>query len=146
MRLSRRGYIALALVSLAVGALLLGRVLFWRETPSPSPAATTASPGRVLYETHCAVCHGRTGKGDGPGALVHRQPMRDFSDSAAMREVNDAFLFEIIKKGSSQFGRSNAMPSWGMKLSDEEIRVVVGYIRSLASERAAGPGGRKETP
>jgi mono/diheme cytochrome c family protein len=146
MRLSRRGYIALVLVSLAVGALLLGRVLFRRETPSPSPAATAASPGRVLYETHCAVCHGRTGKGDGPGALVHRQPMRDFSDPAAMREVNDAFLFEIIKKGSSQFGRSNAMPSWGMKLSDEEIRVVVGYIRSLASERAAGPDARKETP
>jgi mono/diheme cytochrome c family protein len=72
--------------------------------------------------------------------------MRDFSSPAAMREVSDRFLFEIIKKGSSQFGRSNAMPSWGMKLSDEEIRAVVAHIRSLASGTRAGPGGREETP
>jgi mono/diheme cytochrome c family protein len=72
--------------------------------------------------------------------------MRDFSSPVAMREVSDRFLFEIIKKGSSQFGRSNAMPSWGMKLSDEEIQVVVAHIRSLASETPARPGARKETP
>jgi mono/diheme cytochrome c family protein len=71
--------------------------------------------------------------------------MRDFSNPSAMREVHDRFLFEIVKKGSSQFGRSNAMPSWGMKLSDEEIRAVVAHIRSLASAPGAAERG-KETP
>jgi mono/diheme cytochrome c family protein len=72
--------------------------------------------------------------------------MRDFSDAGAMRAVDDAFLTEMIKKGSSQFGRSNAMPAWGMKFSDEEIRALVAYIRSLASRKPPVPSARKETP
>jgi len=111
-----------------------------------APAATGAPPGRALYDAHCAVCHGPTGKGDGAGARVVRQPMRDFSDPAAMQSVGDRFLFDMIKKGSSQFGRSNAMPAWGMKLSDEEIRAVVAYIRSLAPRKPPAPSGRKATP
>jgi mono/diheme cytochrome c family protein len=62
-----------------------------------------------------------------------------------MQAVSDGFLFEITKKGSSQFGRSNAMPAWGMKLSDAEIHDVVAYIRSLA-RRDAPASGRKDTP
>jgi len=72
--------------------------------------------------------------------------MRDFSDPAAMQAVGDRLLFDMIKKGSSQFGRSNAMPAWGMKLSDAEIRAVVAYIRSLASRKPPGSSGRKDTP
>jgi mono/diheme cytochrome c family protein len=72
--------------------------------------------------------------------------MPDFTNPTAMRVVNDRFLFEIIKKGSSQFGRSNAMPSWGMQLSDEEIRALVAYIRALATETPGRPAERKETP
>ncbi|MGH7533959.1 MAG: c-type cytochrome [Gemmatimonadales bacterium] len=111
-----------------------------------SPAATRAPQGRPLYEAHCAVCHGLTGKGDGPGARVIRQPMRDFSDPAAMQAVGDPFLFDMIRKGSSQFGRSNAMPAWGMKLSDEEIRAVMAHIRSLAPRTPPASSGRKATP
>jgi mono/diheme cytochrome c family protein len=72
--------------------------------------------------------------------------MRDFSDAAAMRVVDDRFLFDMIKKGSSQFGRSNAMPAWGMQLSDEEIRAVVAHIRSLASRNPPGSPDRKDRP
>jgi len=72
--------------------------------------------------------------------------MPDFTDPAAMRAVNDRFLFDIIKKGSSQFGRSNAMPSWGMQLSDEQIRALVAYIRSLAPRTSAGSQERKDAP
>jgi mono/diheme cytochrome c family protein len=70
--------------------------------------------------------------------------MPDLSDAAAMGKVDDAFLFEMIKKGSSQFGRSNAMPAWGMQLTDDEIRALVAYIRTLAAPaqppRATGKG------
>jgi mono/diheme cytochrome c family protein len=72
--------------------------------------------------------------------------MQDFSDAAAMRRLSDRFLFDMIKKGGSQFGRSNAMPAWGMKLSDEEIGAVVAYIRSLASQRPPASTGRKDRP
>lgn len=144
MGFSGRAYVVVALVGLTVSATLLGRTVLRREEPEPLSVSTPR--GGLLYEMHCAVCHGPSGKGDGPGARVIRQPMRDFSNPSAMREVNDRFLFEIVKKGSSQFGRSNAMPSWGMKLSDEEIRAVVAHIRSLASGAPRGPDRGKETP
>ncbi|MGE5848683.1 MAG: c-type cytochrome [Candidatus Methylomirabilota bacterium] len=135
--------VVLLLIGLGVTAVLLEYGLLRRG--EETPAATAAPRGRALYDAHCAVCHGSTGKGDGPGARVVRQSMRDFTDPAAMQAVGDRFLFEITKKGSSQFGRSNAMPAWGMKLSDAEIHDVVAYIRSLARRNPPAPG-RKDTP
>ena len=126
---------ALAGILFALGAV---GMLLWALRPSREasvPAATGPPDGRALYATHCAACHGAGGKGDGPGAAVVRTPMPDFTTQAAMKRVEDTFLAAIIKKGGSQFGRSNAMPAWGMKLSDAEIRALVHYIRSLA-----GPG------
>ena len=139
----RSAIVVLLLMGLGVTAVLLKHALLRRG--EETPAATGAPRGRALYDAHCAVCHGTTGKGDGPGARVVRQPMRDFSDPAAMQAVSDGFLFEMTKKGSSQFGRSNAMPAWGMKLSDGEIHDVVAYIRSLARGKPPAPG-RKDAP
>jgi len=140
----RRQAVFLLVAGVGVGiTLLLGMLL---SHGAGTPAATRTPDGRAIFETHCAVCHGPMGKGDGPGARVIGQKMPDFSDGAAMRAVNDRFLFDIIKKGSSQFGRSNAMPAWGMKLTGEEIRAVVTHIRSLASKNPPASSGRKDTP
>lgn len=144
MRFPVRTFAVVACIGLAAGLALLGRELLRRGEPSSFPA--TDSSARALYAAHCAVCHGSTGKGDGPGAAVLRHAMRDFSNPEAMRAVTDRFLFEIIKKGSSQFGRSNAMPSWGMRLSDDQIQALVLYIRSLAPGTSASSTERKETP
>ncbi len=144
MRVSVRTYAAVALIGLAAGVALLGREFLRHEEPPALPATGTSA--RALYDAHCAICHGPRGKGDGPGARVIGQTMPDFTDAVAMRRVNDRFLFEIIKKGSSQFGRSNAMPSWGMQLTDEQIQALVAYIRSLAPGPSADSHERKDTP
>ena len=144
MRFPRGTYAVVACLAAALGLALLAREFLRRDEPTRLPA--TAPVARVLYDTHCAVCHGATGKGDGPGAPVLRQSIPDFADATVMRTVTDRFLFEIIKKGSSQFGRSNAMPSWGMRLSDEQIQALVVYIRSFAPSASPGSSGRKETP
>lgn len=132
------------LAGFGVGAALVLRMMV--SPDEGTPAARRPQDGRAVFEAHCPICHGAMGKGDGPGAKVIRQKMLDFSDAAAMQEVSDRFLFDIIKKGSSQFGRSNAMPAWGMKLTDEEIRAVVAHIRSLASQTLPASSGRKDTP
>ena len=136
----RRGIIWL----LAAGGVVA--ILAW-ELLAPSkvehPVVGGAPDGRALFAAHCAECHGATGKGDGPGAKIVRTPMTDFTNAAAMANRDDRFLAEIIQKGGSQFGRSNAMPAWGMKFSDEEIRALVKHIRSLAHpDRAASSGTR----
>jgi mono/diheme cytochrome c family protein len=128
----------------AVGALILGGSLLLMR--SPEPTAPALAPARELYAKHCAVCHGAAGKGDGPGANVVRLLMPDLSNTAAMAKATDAYLFDMIKKGSSQFGRSNAMPAWGMQLTDEEIRALVAYLRTLALPAPPGPSRGKATP
>jgi mono/diheme cytochrome c family protein len=140
--LGRSGVKVLLLAT--VGALILGGSLFLMRAPKST--APPLVPARELYATNCAECHGPTGKGDGPRAEVIRSLMPDLSDAAAMGKVDDPFLFEMIKKGSSQFGRSNAMPAWGMQLTDDEIRALVAYLRTLASPaQPARPTG-KGTP
>jgi mono/diheme cytochrome c family protein len=119
---------------LGFGALAVGTALLLRPSArAPEPGGGPGAAG--LYAEHCAVCHGASGRGDGPGARVVGHPIRDFTDAGAMRQVSDRFLFDIIRKGGSQFGRSNAMPAWGMKLSDAEIEELVAYIRSLANKQ-----------
>ena len=132
------------LLLVAVGALILGGSLLLMRFPEPT--APAQAPARELYAKHCAVCHGPAGKGDGAGAEVVRSLMPDLSSTAAMGRATDAYLFEMIKKGSSQFGRSNAMPAWGMQLTDDEIRALVAYLRTLASPAPPGPPPGKATP
>ncbi|HTX52693.1 MAG TPA: c-type cytochrome [Candidatus Baltobacteraceae bacterium] len=132
---------ALIVAGIAVVVVLGSQALLQREL-APQPGAPAA---RLLWEHHCTVCHGSAGKGDGPGAKVTGQHIEDFTNPQALRGVTDQFLFEIIQKGGSQFGRSSAMPAWGMQLRDEQIRSLVTYIRSLPSVPPAQPG-RKETP
>src|SRR3974377_2272397 len=110
----RRQVVPLLLVlvaGLGAGAALLWGVRLSRE--AGTPAAVSLQDGQRIFEAHCPVCHGPSGRGDGPGAEVIRQKMTDFTDPVAMRRVNDRFLFEIINKGGSQFGRSNAMQPCG---------------------------------
>ncbi len=142
MWLRRQRLILLVLLCAGAG---VGAVLVTRIALRPEPAGVPPPQGGpALFQAQCAVCHGVRGKGDGPGAEVIRQKIVDFTDPAAMRGLSDQFLYEIIQKGGSQFGRSNAMPAWGMKLSDQEIRALVAYIRSLASSKRSSDG--KEIP
>ncbi len=134
--------LALAAAGIAVAIVLASQALLER---GDAPSRQAAADARELYQRHCAVCHGASGKGDGPGAAVTGQRIPDFSNPATLRGVTDQFLFDIIQKGGSQFGRSNAMPAWGIQLTDDQIHSLVRYLRSLALS-APGRPGRKETP
>lgn len=138
---------ALLLAGLAGTGLAAGLAALWlvlRPPAVPTPGA--GGDGAALFAAHCAVCHGPTGRGDGPGAGVVLQRLRNFSDPAAMRSLQDGYLFAIIQKGGSQFGRSNAMPAWGMKLGDDQIHALVRHIRSLSRAPSSADAPRKDAP
>src|SRR6185295_8095977 len=50
-----------------------------RQVPDLRPAAAD-------FTTHCAVCHGATGRGDGPAAKGLTPPPADLTDAARMGE------------------------------------------------------------
>ena len=55
-----------------------------------SPAAKAAAArGRVMFEQHCAACHGKGGSGDGPTASAMKTRPTDLT---LMQERHGAFL------------------------------------------------------
>jgi mono/diheme cytochrome c family protein len=79
--------------------------------------------GKLIFTRHCAGCHGPKGKGDGfmmlgpDPANLTRPSTTQQSDMALLETIHD--------------GKSN-MPSWKLRLSEEDSRAVLAYIRTLA--------------
>lgn len=90
------------------------------------------SNGQILYLRYCAVCHGKTGEGDGFNAY-NLQPAvpRNFTDKAAMEKLTDRYLAEVITKGGQAVSRSPLMPAWGRTLSERQIRYLISYLRTF---------------
>jgi cytochrome c oxidase cbb3-type subunit 2 len=98
-------------------------------------ARSAAEPlGRQVYEANCAICHGIHGDGQGEAAPLFAMKPRNFlKGEYKLRSTpsgylpTDADLFRSIKQG---------LPGTAMvpqdHLSDEEIKAVVEYIKSLS--------------
>jgi len=97
--------------------------------------AGDVAKGKAKYQELCAVCHGASGKGDGPAAAGLQTKPRNHTDAAYMNKLKDQQVFDFIKKGGQAMGKSPLMPAWSGQLSDEQIREVVAYIRTLAAKR-----------
>jgi len=85
------------------------------------------------YQMYCASCHGQTGAGDGPVAPTLPVQPAKHNDGNYMNKLDDAYLFKVISEGGPSVGKSELMAPWGGSLSDQQIRNVIAYIRSLAN-------------
>ncbi|HYL09644.1 MAG TPA: cytochrome c [Candidatus Acidoferrales bacterium] len=75
-----------------------------------------------LYKAKCAVCHGPDGKGD--TVMGKKLAVKSFQSPEVAKE-SDTELFDITKKGKGK------MPGYDKKLTDDQIKELVKYIRSL---------------
>lgn len=109
---------------------------------------------REIFNDACAVCHGKSGRGDGERAFARQPPPKYFvsdaqpspmnlTDPQLMARFSDDFLFSLIKKGKiaaiTEDG-FDTMQSFGQILSDYEIWSVIRYIR----ETFVNPNKEKE--
>jgi cytochrome c6 len=105
------------LVVLALSALLVGPALFAQEGPTT---------GQGTFKQMCAVCHGPDGSGATPmGRTFKLQDLR----SPAVQSLTNARLTEIVTKGKGR------MPPYGTKLTNDQIKAVVAYLRELAKPK-----------
>ena len=86
-----------------------------------------AGAGKIVYERSCATCHGKEGKGDGPGAMSLKPRPTNLTDPAVTAK-SDKEVFDIITKGKSR----TPMIAFEKSLSEEQRWNVLAYIRSLA--------------
>lgn len=90
-----------------------------------------AGAGRQVHVGNCQRCHGPQGKGDGPAGKLLKTKPADWTDKTKMSQLSDSYLFNIIANGGVGVGKSSLMPAFKDKLSEQQIRDVISFIRSL---------------
>ncbi|HHH36935.1 MAG TPA: c-type cytochrome [Gammaproteobacteria bacterium] len=90
-----------------------------------APAQDDEARGRDLYMRHCAPCHGDRGDGRSRAQFGLQPPPRDFTSGESWYELSRERMLTSVKYGRP----GTAMVGWNNRLSDEEIALVVDYIR-----------------
>jgi len=117
-------------VSLVVGISMVGLfVASYQEAAAMSDGNATA--GRQVHVSNCLRCHGPQGKGDGPAGKLLKTKPADWTDKGKMSGLSDDHIYKIIWGGGGSVGKSTLMPAFKDKLSDQQIRDVRAFIRSL---------------
>jgi len=100
-----------------------------------------AYEGRGLYVSYCQLCHGISGKGDGPLANAMKITLADLTTT--VRSRSDTFLKKIITGYGRQTitGRDrhnllrDAMPEWKDVFSESQLKSLIAYLRFLGKAK-----------
>ena len=87
--------------------------------------------GGDLYRAYCAQCHGLEGDGYGVNSYDIEVAPRDHTDTSEMMARTDEDLIKTIKYGGKSVNKSVLMPNWEGNLTDDEINLLVGYLREI---------------
>ena len=123
-----------ALIAIAVTAA----APVWAEDVSPA----TIQLGQQIYTTNCASCHGANlqGQPDWKHRLANgRMPAPPHDVTGHTWHHSDRDLFDLTKLGVAAVmgdGYESDMPAFGGKLSDDDIKAVLDYIKSTWPPRA----------
>lgn len=111
-------------VRILMSILMVALMTSWALAQSHSGGSQT---GERIFQQHCAGCHGTSGDGLGPEIKELIVPPANFR-AAKSRTKTDMDLYLAIKQGVL----FSPMHGWADRLSEQEIRDVLNYIRSLA--------------
>jgi mono/diheme cytochrome c family protein len=112
----------------------IGFVIQERLMPErPAPSAESIAAGETLYFRECSVCHGETGRGDGPLGLTLRPPPAVLTAHVPLH--SDDELYGFIAKGFP----NTAMRAFEQDLTAEEIWNLVNYLRDRYGEFVETP-------
>jgi len=90
-------------------------------------ASTRADDAASLYKAKCVVCHAADGSGNGVmGKKLGAKDLR----SAEVQKKSDSELDAAITNGLGK-----TMPAYKGKLTDDQIKGLVSYIRELAKKK-----------
>lgn len=99
--------------------------------------AAALQKGQAIYLQHCAACHGPEGRGQFPEAPLEpdatgRIGAPPHNESGHSWHHSDALLIRYVTEGGfSDLTRFYLMPAFGEVLSDEQILLVIAYIKSM---------------
>ena len=89
--------------------------------------ADDAANGEKTLKAKCAACHGPDGSGGTPTGKAMGTPDLRSED---VQKQTDAQLID-----STTNGKGKKMPAYKGKLTDDQIKQLVGYIRELGKKK-----------
>ena len=111
------------------------------EQPLVAPSGETAARiriGAVIFRQYCIICHGPDGTGN---IMREKMPVvPNFTDAAWQRQHSDAQLSISIMDG-----KGTLMPANRGRLTPEQVRDIVPYIRAFGPAAPAGQGPLPES-
>ncbi|HVP43869.1 MAG TPA: cytochrome c [Terriglobales bacterium] len=124
--------------------ITLGAAVMAQEAAKPQvkkvPAEyTSASSGEEMYQTYCASCHGKDGRGQGPAAPALKSTPTDLTLLAKKnggKFPRDHFSAVLTGKAAVTAHGSQEMPVWGKifwKMSEGHQSEVQQRVFNLSS-------------
>jgi cytochrome c553 len=90
--------------------------------------SASAADAKENWDKMCAKCHGAEGKGD--TKMGQKLGIKDYTDAKVQAELKDDAAFKALKEGlKDSEGKTLMKPVEG--LSDDEIKALVAYVRTL---------------
>jgi mono/diheme cytochrome c family protein len=101
--------------------------------------------GKQLYDHYCAVCHAKTGTGDGFNAFNLKDSFgvmpTNLTEPGARLSLDQ--LKQIISQGGASAGKSKYMPRWDGVFDEPRIHVIARYVQSFQQPKTATPAASK---
>lgn len=94
-----------------------------------TPTAASQERGAALYRSLCGVCHGATGRGDGPAAAGMTTGPANFRDAEHAAIYSPGEKYWIIGNGLE-----SGMPGFASQLSPLQRWDLVNYVQQFARE------------
>jgi cytochrome c oxidase cbb3-type subunit 3 len=88
----------------------------------------TVKDGKIIFDTHCVLCHGNEGLGNGRmSKIIKSPPPANLTKSTLTQDQ----MSQIIKLGGQGVNRSPQMPPWGEFLTENEVEAIIIFIKTL---------------
>jgi mono/diheme cytochrome c family protein len=93
-----------------------------------SATALRAADAKANWDANCVQCHGKTGAAD--TKMGKQLNAKDLTDPKVQAAFSDSKATESIKNGVKEGGKTT-MKAFAGKLTDDEIKALVAYVRTL---------------
>ena len=84
-----------------------------------------ANDGATIFNQNCAPCHGKDGKAKTP--IARKLGVKDLTQST----TSDRQIEEQIREGKKGADGKLQMPSFGDKISAEQIKLLIRFVKDL---------------
>jgi len=102
--------------------------------------------GAQVWDAACKACHGADGAGQPVSVVGFDVPLPDLRDCMFATSEPTADWLAVVHEGGPVRGLSQLMPAFGGALSDQEIVLVIDYLRGFCRALPDWPLGELNLP